>query len=360
MDKNNFVVIMAGGGGTRLWPFSRNNYPKQFHDLLGVGRTFLQETVDRFANICPIENVYIVTNEIYYSFVKEQLPALSDHQILLEPVKRNTAPCIAYACYKIAQKNPNANIVVAPADQVIEPVSSFQEAILKALAATAQQSVLVTLGIKPTRPDTGYGYIQFEENEGKDLKKVKVFTEKPDLATAQTFIATGEFVWNAGIFIWNVQTIISAFGQYMPDIAEIFEEIKGTFYTENEAKAIKTAYSLCRSESIDIGVMEKAYQASNVFVILAEFEWSDLGTWKSLYEKSGKDENQNVATGNLMLYDTQNCIIKMPKDKLVVLQGLDNYIVAEFEDVLLICRKDEEQKVRDFVADAKNKGTKYI
>lgn len=359
LHSNQYVVIMAGGVGTRLWPFSRNNYPKQFHDILGTGKTLLQETVGRFKNICPMENVFIVTNEIYKEIIQEQLPELSEDQILLEPTKRNTAPCIAYAVYKIAIKNPNANIIVAPADQVIAQEDIFEQTIQLALDTTAASDVLVTLGIQPTRPDTGYGYIQFEEGEGQ-VRKVKTFTEKPNLETAIKFLETGEFVWNAGIFIWNVQAISKAFDNYMPDLAEIFVEAKKDFYSENEAKAIKTAYSLCKSESIDIGVMQKAGIDDNVMVVLSSFDWSDLGTWKSLYENSPKDENNNVVTGKIATYDTQNCIIKMPSDKLVVVQGLENYIIAEFDGVLLICKKDEEQRVKEFVADAKNFGNQFV
>ncbi len=348
---------MAGGVGTRLWPFSKTNYPKQFHDILDTGKTLLQETVNRFREVCPIENIYIVTNEMYKDLVKEQLPELKDEQILLEPTKRNTAPCIAYACYKIALKNPDANIVVAPADQVIKEESDFKEVILTALAETAQNDSLVTLGIKPTRPDTGYGYIQFQEDSDKEIKKVKLFTEKPDLEYAKQFVASGEFVWNAGIFVWNVQSILKAFREHLEDLANVFQEIQSQLNTATEASVIKKAYSVCKSESIDKGIMEKA---DNVYVILCDFYWSDLGTWKSLYENSPKDKDGNVVTGKVLTYDTKNSIIKIPKDQLVVVQGLDNVIVAEFDGVLLICSKDEEQRVRDFVADAKNLGEKFV
>ncbi len=357
MNTNNYAVIMAGGVGTRLWPFSKTNYPKQFHDILNTGKTLLQETVHRFREICPMENVYIVTNEIYKDLVKEQLPSLTDDQILLEPVKRNTAPCIAYACYKIALVNLDANIVVAPADQVIREEADFKEVILTALAETANKDALVTLGIKPTRPDTGYGYIQFHEEPAQKVKKVKLFTEKPNLEYAKQFVASGEFVWNAGIFVWNVQSILKAFKAYQEDLADIFIEIQPQLNTPEEVKAIKKAYSLCKSESIDKGVMEKA---DNVYVILCDFYWSDLGTWKSLYENSDKDEHGNVVAGKVLSYDTKNAIIKMPKDKLVVVQGLENVIIAEFDGVLLICSKDQEQRVKEFVADAKNIDDKYV
>ncbi|GAB4403170.1 MAG: mannose-1-phosphate guanylyltransferase [Microscillaceae bacterium] len=357
MSQNNYAVIMAGGVGTRLWPFSRTNYPKQFHDILATGQTLLQETAARFDGICPPENIYVVTNDIYYDLVKQQLPFLDDAQILLEPVKRNTAPCIAYASYKIAQQNPQANLVVVPADQVIRETTDFQNVIRVALAETAEKNALVTLGIKPTRPDTGYGYIQFEEAPGQEVKKVKVFTEKPPYEMAVKFVESGEFVWNAGIFVWNVKAILQAFETHLDEVAEVFREAQKNFYTPQEKEAIQKAYSFCKSESIDKGVMEKA---DNVYVILCDFYWSDLGTWKSLYENSPKDAHQNVVTGKVLTYDTQNSIIKLPKDKLVVVQGLDNVIVAEFDNVLLICSKDQEQRVRDFVNDAKKKGDKYV
>lgn len=354
--ERNFAVIMAGGVGTRLWPFSRANYPKQFHDLLNEGESFLQATVKRLLPLCPMSNIYIVSNQHYYDIIKAQLPELKDEQILLEPVKRNTAPCIAYASYKIAKKHPEANLLVTPADQVVRDATLFQETAQTALDFTAQNEVLLTFGIRPTRPDTGYGYIQFGEGEGQ-LRKVRSFLEKPDLEHATKFVESGEFVWNAGIFVWNAESIKTAFAEHLPDLADIFQEIEPAFYTEQEAAAVKKAYSLCKNISIDYGIMEKA---DNVQVILSSFDWSDLGTWKSLYENSQKDANQNVLSGEVLTYDTSNSIIKTPKNKLVVVQGLDNFIVAEYDGVLLICKKDEEQRVREFVAEAKNKGKKFI
>lgn len=354
--ENNFVIIMAGGVGSRLWPFSRTSFPKQFHDILEKGETLLQGTASRFKNICLPENIFVVTNKIYKNLVKEQLPFLTDDQILLEPVKRNTAPCIAYASHKIALKNPNANIIVSPADHIITETEAFENTMLKALKSTAEKDILVTLGIQPTRPDTGYGYIQFE-GEKDDLQKVKTFTEKPVIEMAQQFVESGEFVWNAGIFVWNAKTIIDAVKNNIPDLHEIFVEAQKSFYTAEEESAIKKAYSLCKSISIDYGVMEKA---ENVYVILAGFKWSDLGTWKSLYNEIPKDENRNVVLGNTIMYNSYNCMVKTPHEKLVVLQGLQDCIVAEYENVLLICRKEDEQKVKDFVADAKNKGGEFI
>ncbi|GEO03071.1 mannose-1-phosphate guanylyltransferase [Adhaeribacter aerolatus] len=350
-SKDTFVVIMAGGIGSRFWPFSRTNNPKQFHDVLGVGSSMLQMTVNRFRNICPPENIYVVTNADYRDLVKEQLPHLTQNQILCEPIGRNTAPAIAYASYKISQINPNATLVVAPADHVILKEEAFVQIIQEAVAAAEKEDILLTLGITPSRPDTGYGYIQFIE-EGKHLKKVKTFTEKPNLELAQMFLESGDFVWNSGIFIWNVKSILHAFRQYLGEIAEIFEE--GLLYLNKpqEEEFINRAYSHCRNISIDYGIMEKA---DNVFVLLSDFGWSDLGTWNSLYSIGNKDNAGNVIDGDVLLYDTRNCIIKTPQERLVVINGLENFIVAEYDNVLMICPKDEEQRVKDFVADVKSK-----
>ncbi len=353
--QNTYVIIMAGGVGTRFWPFSRTNYPKQFHDVLGTGHSLLQQTVARFDGICPIENIYIVTSNEYKDLVKEQLPELGEDQILLEPHRRNTAPCIAYACYKIGSRNPDANIVVAPADHIILKEDVFRDTIRVALGATGMEEILVTLGIQPTRPDTGYGYIQYLPDK-RTVKKVKTFTEKPHHDLAVQFLESGDFVWNAGIFVWNVQALKKAVKMHMPDIAEIFEEGEKYYFTPEELNFINKAYSHCGNISIDNGIMEKAH---NVHVVLSSFGWSDLGTWKSLYEVSEKDANENVTEGNLLLYDTRDCIIKVPKDKLVVVNGLEGFIVAEYDGVLLICRKDDEQKVKELVSEAKQLNPKY-
>jgi mannose-1-phosphate guanylyltransferase len=357
MNNNNYVIIMAGGVGTRFWPFSRTNFPKQFHDVLGTGKTLLQQTAERFEGVCPQENIYIVTSVEYKELVQQQLHYLSPHQILQEPTRRNTAPCIAYASYKIAVKNPRANIVVAPADHIILKEQEFKDTIRKALAATAEENILITLGIKPSRPDTGYGYIQYIPQNNKEIKKVKTFTEKPHLELAKQFIESGDFVWNSGIFIWNAQAIIENFNRHLHEVAELFEEGQKYYYTEEEESYIRKTYSFCKNISIDYGIMEKSDQ---VYVLLSDFGWSDLGTWKSLYDVSGKDSAGNVIDGQVMTYSTTNCIIKTPKDRLVVAQGLEGYIIAEFDNVLLICKKDEEQKVKDFVADAKYKGAEFI
>jgi len=348
---------MAGGVGTRFWPFSRTANPKQFHDVLGTGKTLLQQTAERFEGICTPDRIYVVTSTEYRDLVQEQLPFLTDDQVLLEPVRRNTAPCIGYACYKIASRDPEANIVVAPADHIILKEEAFRERIRTALAATAQSDVLVTLGIRPSRPDTGYGYIQYVTDSDTEVKKVKTFTEKPHLELAQQFIDSGEFVWNAGIFVWNARAICRAFEKHLPEMAELFGEGNALYYSDTEQAFINRAYTQCRSISIDNGVMEKA---DNVYVVLSEFGWSDLGTWKSLYEVSPKDDQANVVDGRVMLYETRDCIIKTPKDRLVVVNGLDGYIVAEYDNVLLICRKEQEQKVKDFVADAREKGAQFV
>ncbi|WP_299825371.1 mannose-1-phosphate guanylyltransferase [uncultured Pontibacter sp.] len=358
MDKNTYVVIMAGGIGSRFWPFSRTNYPKQFHDVLGIGESMLQMTAKRFQDICPPENVYVVTNKDYEALVKQQLPSLTDNQILLEPIGRNTAPCIAYASYKIAQLNPNANLVVTPSDHVVLKQDVFTSVIKEAVTAADKDDVLITLGITPSRPDTGYGYIQFIGDESQSIKKVKTFTEKPNLELAEMFINSGDFVWNSGIFIWNVKSILNAFRQQLPEITEIFEEGVTTLNSPQEQNFITKAYSQCRNVSIDYGIMEKV---DNVFVLLADIGWSDLGTWNSLYTINDKDDNGNVIDGEVLLYDTKDCIIKTPKERLVVLQGLEDYIVAEYDNVLMICKKSEEQKVKEFMADAKSKkGVDYI
>lgn len=340
---------MAGGIGSRFWPFSRTNFPKQFHDVLGTGKTMIQQTAERYRNVCPPENILVVTNKDYADLVKAQLPWMKDDQILLEPMGRNTAPCVAYAAFKIAALNPDANLVVCPADHVILREDIFEKVILDALAATRDGEKLLTLGMKPTRPDTGYGYIQFHETP-ELVKKVKTFTEKPELAIAQKFLESGDFVWNAGIFIWNVKAILHALETHQPELFELFHEGAQHLGNSTEQGFINTTYPQCKNISIDNGIMEKA---SNVYVMLADFGWSDLGTWKSLYELSDKDENGNVVNANAMLYNTYNSVVRVGKDKLVVLEGVDNLIVAEADGVIMICHKDHEQKVKDFVADAK-------
>lgn len=351
---------MAGGIGSRFWPFSRTKHPKQFQDILGTGQTLIQQTVGRFETICPKENIYVVTNQDYEGLVKEQLPFMEDEQILLEPVMRNTAPCIAYAAYKIASKNPNANLLIAPADHIITKEEEFVRLAKEAMSETAKhQNILVTLGIKPSRPDTGYGYIQYVEHKDTidNLLKVKTFTEKPNLEFAKSFLESGDYVWNAGIFIWHVQAIIQNFEEHLADIGEAFQEISSSYYTDKEESVIKTAYFQCRNISIDYGIMEKAH---DVYVLPCDFGWSDLGTWKSLFAVSEKNKDQNVLQGNILTYDTKDCIVKTPDDRLVIIQGLENYIVAEKDNVLVICQKDQEQRIKQFVNDVKEKkGDQY-
>ena len=299
-----------------------------------------------------------MTNQDYVALVKDQVPSLQSHQILAEPVGRNTAPCIAYACYKIYAKNPDAQIVVLPSDHIIKDEVSFVNRLLIAFQESVKSDVLITLGITPTRPDTGYGYIQYLEDTHKDIKKVKTFTEKPALDLAKVFLESGDFLWNAGIFVWTASSIVKAFEQHMPDMSETFKEGNTTYWADKEEEYILKAYSQCRNISIDYGILEKA---SNVFVIPSDFGWSDLGTWKSLYDNASLNEQGNCIEGNVMTYDSNNCIIKTPADKLVIVEGLENYIIAEFDNVLMICNKDHEQRVKDFVADAKSKfGQKYI
>jgi mannose-1-phosphate guanylyltransferase len=353
--ENNYVVILAGGVGTRFWPFSRKTFPKQFHDVLGTGKTLIQQTAERFKGVCPKENIYVVTGEEYKELTQKQLPYLSDEQILCEPGRRNTAPCIGYACYKIQKKNPMANIVVAPADHIILKEEDFKERVKTAIEYAHENDSLVTLGIQPTDANTGYGYIQFCEDIG-EVKKVKAFTEKPNLELAEKFIKSGDYTWNAGIFIWSASSITMAFSKYLPEMAEAFNAAQKHFYTENEKEALDAAYTRCRKVSIDNGIMEKA---DNVYVVKSDIGWSDLGTWRSVYENSDLDENQNAIDGKVMTYDTVNCVVKTPKDRLVVLSGLDGYIVSEFDNVLMICKVEDEQRVKQFVADAENIGEEF-
>ena len=360
--KNNYCVIMAGGIGSRFWPMSRNNFPKQFLDILGTGKTLIRQTYERFLPICPAENIFIVTHESYVDMVRKQIPELQKDQVLAEPQRRNTSPCVAYAVMKINKLNPDANIVVAPSDHIILNEMKFREAIEKGLSFTEQNDVLLTIGIHPSRPDTGYGYIQFKEELRKEefqISKVKTFTEKPNLEMAKFFLKSGEFLWNAGIFLWNSKTILKAFEEHMPDMDAIFQEGKDSYCTPAEDDFIRKAYALCKNISIDYGIMEKA---RNVYVLSAEFGWSDLGTWKSLYDHLPHDKSENAIVGpHVMVDHTKSCIINMPNDKLAVIQGLENFIVVDTNNVLLICPKEDEQQVRNLVNDVKiKKGEKYV
>lgn len=346
--ENNFCIIMAGGVGSRFWPFSRNNRPKQFLDFFGTGRSLLQMTFDRFRKVVPAKNILIVTNVIYNDLILEQLPELTQSQILLEPHRRNTAPCIAYAINRIKAVTKNANIIVAPSDHLIMNESGFLDTIKTGINFVEQTNSLLTLGIKPSRPETGYGYIQIDEGETA-LRKVKTFTEKPNAELAKIFFETGEFYWNSGIFLWNLQTIDSAFRTLLPEVYNKFEEGKNVYNTADEQSFIDNMYATCPNISIDYGIMEKA---DNVYVLCSDFGWTDLGTWGSLYDISPKDNNNNVTLKcKAMYYESNNNIVALPSGKLAVLQGLEDYIVAESDNVLLICRRDDEQRIRQFVND---------
>lgn len=359
--KDFYAVIMAGGIGSRFWPISRTAHPKQFIDILGTGKTLIQNTYDRFLKIVPAENIYIVTNDIYKDLVKEQLPAIGESQILGEPVMRNTAPCIAYACHKISMLNPNASIVVAPSDHLILNTEEFVKDINQSLEVTQRNNCLVTLGIKPSRPDTGYGYIQYNSQVLEhNFYKVKTFTEKPNIELAKTFIQSGDFLWNAGIFVWSASSILKAFSQYLPDMNEIFKEGESVFNTPSEQSFIQNAYYQCTNISIDYGIMEKA---DNVYVLPTDFGWSDLGTWASVYDLAEKDYvgNAVIPSEKVIMYDSSNCMVNVPGEKLVILQGLDDYIVVEANNTLMVCQKSQEQNVKQIVADVKNRfGSEYI
>ncbi|MCF6365374.1 MAG: mannose-1-phosphate guanylyltransferase [Bacteroidales bacterium] len=362
MNKNNYCVIMAGGVGSRFWPISRTQKPKQFLDILGTGKSLLQQTYSRFVRVCPSENIYIVTNEIYAKQVAEQLPEISTDQILAEPARRNTAPCIAYSNLKIKSKNPDANIAVAPSDHLILDETKFVEVIEKSFEFVSQNESLLTLGINPTRPETGYGYIQIDDTKPDNfnfINKVKSFTEKPNRETAEKFLESGEFVWNSGIFIWSLKSINKAFDKFLPDLAKLFSNIDSVSNIKKESEFVKNAYAECENISIDNGIME---YAENVFVYPTNFGWSDLGTWDSLYENSDKDKNNNASNfNNVLTYNTKNTLINIPKNKLVVVDGLDGYLIAESDNILLITKRDNESKIREFVKDVEEKkGEEFV
>lgn len=345
-----YCIIMAGGIGSRFWPLSRSSKPKQFIDILGTGKSLLQQTFERMEKVCPSENIYIVTSGAYKDLVLQQLPKVTSEQVLLEPMRRNTAPCIAYASYKIQKKNPNAVVIVAPSDHLILNEQKFIESIAVASEFAFTGNKLVTLGIHPNRPETGYGYIQTGEQVKKfdNLFKVKTFTEKPNLEMAKVFMESGEFYWNSGLFVWSLPAILDAFSKHLPEVNSLFLEISNELDTLDEAKVIEKTYAECRNISIDYGIMEKA---ENVYVICSDFGWSDLGTWGSLYMHLPKDDKANTGGANILLYNTENSLINIADDKLAVIQGLDNYIVVDTENVLLICRKEDEQQIKNFVND---------
>lgn len=339
---------------------SRTDFPKQFLDILGTGKTLVQQTFDRYKKLLPKENIFIVTAQEYVSIVKNQLPDIPEENILAEPSRKNTAPCIAYIAFKLLQKDPAALMIAAPADHLVLETDEFIKTSKKALDFVGHINALVTIGIKPTNPNTGYGYIQHDTAEAAPfVHKVKTFTEKPNLELAKTFISSGDFLWNAGIFTWKVKTLVAAFEKYLPEIYEVFAAEKDKFNTPQEAEAIESIYPQCTNISIDFGVMEKA---DNVYVIPASFGWSDLGTWKSAWDNMEKDYFGNAVAGKKVIaIDAKNCMVHVPDNKLVLLQGLEDFIVVDTKDVLLICQKEKEQEIKEYVAEIKrSKGDKFL
>ncbi len=352
MNNKNYVAIIAGGIGSRFWPKSRINYPKQFLDILNTGKTLIQSTVERFERFVPLENIFIVTSADYTDIVMEQLPQLSKNNIVSEPSRKNTAPCIAYISFKILKEDPDATLLIAPADHLILDNEGFEKTCSKAISFVQKNEALLTLGIQPTYPNTGYGYIQYEtENGDNNVFKVKTFTEKPNIDLAKTFLLSGDFLWNAGIFIWKIDTIIKMFEKHQPEMYEIFLAEKDKMNTSEEKEAIDRIYPLCSSISIDYAIMEKA---DNVFVIPSSFGWSDLGTWASAYDNLEKDYLGNAVAGEkVMIIDATQCMISAPHNKLMVLQGLNDFIIVDTDDVLLICKKEKEQEIKEYVAEVK-------
>ena len=357
MAKSTYCIIMAGGIGSRFWPKSRQNRPKQFLDILGTGKSFIRHTYERFAKLIPADHFLVVTNHKYRSLVKEHLPELADEQILCEPTGRNTAPCIAYAAYRLAAKDPDAAMIVTPADHLILNDEDFRTIVRECLDFADRHDALMTIGIEPTRPDTGYGYIQV--SDANPISKVKCFTEKPDLELAQTFLQCGEFLWNSGIFIWKIQSIIDAFAKYLPEHHALFSAVRKAAGTETERQAVEIAFAECRAISIDYGIMEKA---DNVYVRRGEFGWSDIGTWGSVYQHSRKDRYANAAPSEgCYLYDTRSSIVSLPAGKIAVISGLKEYIVVDTDDVLMICPRSDEQHIKKFIDEVKfHDGEKHI
>jgi mannose-1-phosphate guanylyltransferase len=360
MQRSTYVVIMAGGVGSRFWPVSRTDYPKQFLDILGTGETLIQQTFKRFERLVPLENIFVVTSTDYAGIVEKQLPILPKENILSEPERKNTAPCIAYASFKIFQKDANASVIVAPADHLILDQAEFEADCTRALQFINTREVLVTLGIKPSYANTGYGYIQFnKEPVEPGIHKVSMFTEKPDAQRAAAFVRSGEYLWNSGIFVWKARTIISSIEKYLPGLYQLFKEKDSWVGTSFERLMIAEIYAVCENVSIDFGVMEKA---DNVYIIPASFRWSDLGTWSSAWENMGKDTGNNAVAGNgVVVIDSTQCVVHASDEKLVVLQGLQSYIVVDTTDVLLICQKEKEQEIKTYVSEVKKlKGERYL
>ena len=339
--RNNHIVIMAGGVGSRFWPLSTPEYPKQFIDILGCGRTLIQLTVDRFQGICPMRNFWVVTNAAYVDIVKQQLPDIPAEHILAEPAARNTAPCIAWACWSIRNEDSKANVVVTPADAVVMNPEEFRRVIKNALCFTDDRNAIVTIGIKPSRPETGYGYVEALPASHVEICPVKAFKEKPDLETAEQYLKAGNYLWNAGIFVWNLETIFDCIKVYKPNIAADMDKIMSTGDVQN-------LFPQCEKISIDFAVMEPASADHLVYTHPADFGWSDLGNWASLHDKLTKDANNNGAVGNIKLYECSNCVVHAEDAKKVVLQGLDGYIFSEKNGQILVCRLSEEQRIREF------------
>lgn len=368
MASNTYVAIMAGGIGSRFWPASRTARPKQFLDILGVGKSLIRLTFERFLNLCPAEHIFIVTNELYRDLVKEHLPELSDNQILCEPSRNNTGPCVAYTAFKLHQLNPEANFIIAPSDHIVLKEGVFIEALQKGLTFTTQNDALLTLGIRPSRPDTGYGYIKFDQTTVEPaasndniggVHRVQQFTEKPQLEKARKFLASGDYLWNAGIFIWRTKSILAAFERHAHSIWEILGQNQGIYNTDEEQAFINEHYPTTPSISVDYAIME---QAENIYTIPADFGWSDLGTWASLHAESAPDEWGNVITGGQVhLNDVTQSLIRAPKDKLLVLRDLDNYIIVDEGDVLLIYPKSKEQEIKALTQEiAKSDGRQFL
>jgi mannose-1-phosphate guanylyltransferase len=352
---NRYVIIMAGGVGSRFWPLSRREKPKQFLDIVGTGETLIQQTYRRFKKSCPEENIFIVTNAEHKNIVIEQLK-IDPSRVLLEPFRRNTAPCLAYGTFRILKENPNALIAVTPADHLIVKEDVFSEVIQRCYDFAEKNDALITLGIKPDRPETGYGYIQADQKKPvkgfNNLLKVKTFTEKPDIDLAKVFLESGDFYWNSGIFIWNIKAILTAIEKHLPDMYNIFDEGRELFGTKQEKSFIGKTYAECRNISIDYGIMEKA---DNVYVMGTDIGWSDLGTWSSLYEHSAVDRNKNsVIRGDVFSYGTHGNLFNISPGKIAVIQGLEDYIVVDSDNVLLIVKKEEEQNIKQYLEDVKN------
>ncbi|MBO5499605.1 MAG: mannose-1-phosphate guanylyltransferase [Bacteroidales bacterium] len=347
MNTNTNVVIMAGGIGSRFWPMSTPEFPKQFVDVLGRGRTMIQMTVERFAPLCPLENVWVVTSEDYVDIVKSQIPQIPESNILAEPCARNTAPCIAYACWKIMLRHPSANIVVTPSDALVTDVEEFRRIIRNALAFASEGERVVTLGVKPTRPETGYGYIAASGRvDGSEICAVESFREKPDLETARRYLEAGNYFWNAGIFVWNVETIVSSIRRFTPDLASRMDRMAESFYTLDEKKVVEEIFPTCEKISIDYAVMEKA---DYIYTYPSDFGWSDVGTWGSLWTLLPHDDNGNAVVGeNVHLYECRGCIVHAPDASSVVLEGIEDSIVVERAGRILVCRLSEEQRIKEF------------